>query len=180
MCLSPTCDYETKETVQPNTGRSFWLFEEIQRRFLLAVSEERYISGCQILAHAGARVLQRCGVPARPKLTLQPEGGIKNGYKGHVVVDQEGLLLDFKAAMYTNDKGEVAAIRYSLLQEQGWVPPKKQLVDVTPRTLREMNPFQRDNLNTLAGTTEELLNRDAYFFVRDFNLCVNSCSDLFE
>ena len=124
MCLSPKYDYKTKEIIPPNTGRTFWLFEEIQRRFLYALPARRYMTGCHILAHAAARVLQRVGIPARPKLTLQPVDGGKNGYKGHVVVDQEGLLLDFKAATYANQDGEVVRQFHSLIQEQGWCPPQ--------------------------------------------------------
>lgn len=190
MCLSPKYEYVTPNSakpdeerlgklVPPNTGRTFWLFEEIQQRFILALPAKRYWSGCQILAHAAARVLQLCGVPARARLCLQPQDG--KGFKGHVVVDQEGLLLDFKAATYVRNRdGKVVAQLHSFLQEQGWCPPNKPYTDVTPQALRQMYPEQRENLNSLAGKTEDLLEKDMFFFVRDFNFCVNSCSDLFD
>lgn len=179
MCFSPKYDYKTNEIIPPNTGRTFWLFEEIQQRFKVAIPLETYIHGCHIIAHAAARVLQQHGIPARPKLSLQPVDGGKRGFKGHVVVDQDGLLLDFKAASFANKHGQVVVMYDSVMEPWGWVPPGKQFADVTPETLRQMYPRQRDNLNSLAGTTEEIINR-AEHFERDFNLCVTSCADLFD
>jgi hypothetical protein len=181
MCFAPRLDYVTQKEVLPNHARTFWLFETIQLRFQAAVDLKRYQSGCHILAHAGVEVLRRCGIQAETEMCLQPRPG-KSSFAPHVVIrlKEDGLRVDFKAKTLSNMKGQIVAIRDSVMQPHGWVPPDKFYAEATPENMKKLTRKDSKNFKNLSGTTKQMLEEDAFNFAQDYYTCVKSCFRLWS
>lgn len=189
MCLAPRRDYNSKKFVPANTGRTFWLFEEIQKRFLQdALPFKRYKTGCHIIAHAAAHVLKKCGFEADVEMTLQPNPS--GGYKPHVVTivhdadPDDKFFLDFKVRIFVDPKWpeteqfERAGFIFSTIGDNLWIPPGKRYVTPTVDEMSKMTEQQHENYRNLAKPLTTFFQENTFGFVDDLKKCVRSCRDL--